>query len=54
VIHSIHPDNAASQQVARRLGSLNRGPGKLPAPNENSPVDLWGQTREEWVARRRA
>jgi RimJ/RimL family protein N-acetyltransferase len=52
VIHTIHPDNVASQGVARRLGSTNLGPGKLPAPYEANPVDLWGQTRGQWRARR--
>jgi RimJ/RimL family protein N-acetyltransferase len=51
VIHSIHPDNVASQAVARRLGSRNLGPGMLPAPYEGSPTDIWGQSREEWRAR---
>jgi RimJ/RimL family protein N-acetyltransferase len=51
IIHSIHPDNTPSQRLAQRLGSRNRGPGQLPAPYENDPVDLWGQTREDWVAR---
>jgi RimJ/RimL family protein N-acetyltransferase len=52
VIHCIDPANTPSQQVAARLGSINRGPGKLPAPLEDAPVDLWGQAREEWRARR--
>jgi RimJ/RimL family protein N-acetyltransferase len=52
VIHSIDPVNAASQAVARRLGSVNRGPGRLPAPYEDEPVDIWGQTRDAWCARR--
>lgn len=51
VIHSIHPDNIASQALARRLGASNSGPGKLPAPFENEPVDIWSQTREQWHAR---
>lgn len=53
IIHSIHPKNVASQAVARRLGSVNRGPGKMPPPYHNDPVDLWGQTADEWRARRK-
>jgi RimJ/RimL family protein N-acetyltransferase len=45
VIHAIAPDNVASQAVARKLGSINRGPGHLPAPFADSPVDIWGQER---------
>ncbi|HEY4972341.1 MAG TPA: GNAT family N-acetyltransferase, partial [Steroidobacteraceae bacterium] len=52
VIHSIAPDNVASQVVARKLGSSNRGPGRLPAPFEATRIDLWGQTRVQWLARR--
>jgi len=52
VIHSIDPANVASQAVARRLGSQNLGPGTLPAPYEDSHVDIWGQSREQWRARR--
>lgn len=48
VIHSIDPANSASQAVARKLGSRNLGPGKLPAPFEAAPIDIWGQSREEW------
>ncbi|MDZ4762604.1 MAG: GNAT family N-acetyltransferase [Alphaproteobacteria bacterium] len=51
IIHSIHPDNIASQKLAQRLGSTNRGPGKMPPPFENSPVDLWGQTAKQWKSR---
>ena len=52
VIPSIDPDNTASQRLAERLGSTNRGPGRLPAPYEASTVDRWGQTRDAWRARR--
>ena len=52
VIHSIDPANVASQRVARKLGSRNRGPGVLPAPLQDARVDIWGQSREEWRARR--
>jgi RimJ/RimL family protein N-acetyltransferase len=51
VIHAIAPDNTASQQVARKLGSRNRGAGRLPPPFAYAPVEIWGQTREEWRAR---
>lgn len=51
VIHSIHPDNHASQALAKRLGSTCRGPGRLPAPYEASPIEIWGQTREQWLRR---
>ncbi|HEY0232095.1 MAG TPA: GNAT family N-acetyltransferase [Dokdonella sp.] len=52
VIHTIAPDNAASQGVARKLGSRNLREGRLPAPFEHVAVDIWGQSREEWFARR--
>jgi RimJ/RimL family protein N-acetyltransferase len=51
VIHCIDPKNTPSQRVAERLGSRKLGPGRLPAPYANDPVDLWGQTREEWMSR---
>jgi RimJ/RimL family protein N-acetyltransferase len=54
VIHSIAPENHASQALARRLGSINRGPGKLPEPFEDEAIDIWCQTREQWRARRGA
>jgi len=52
VIHTIGPENVASQAVARKLGSRNLRAGRLPAPFEHVPVDVWGQSREEWFARR--
>ncbi len=53
VIHSIAPENAASQQVAKRLGSRILRQAKLPPPVDRE-IDVWGQTREEWFARRPA
>lgn len=53
VIHSIAPDNVASQSVARKLGSINRGRGVLPEPYQDSIIDIWGQSREQWRARAR-
>lgn len=52
MIHSIAPDNVASQRVAEKLGSRNRGPGRLPPPFSDARIDIWGQTRTEWRARR--
>lgn len=52
IIHSIAPDNTASQQVAIRLGSRLLGPGKLPPPYDTTLVELWGQDRDTWRARR--
>jgi RimJ/RimL family protein N-acetyltransferase len=52
VIHCIDPCNAPSIALAERLGSTNRGPGRLPAPFEHLEVEIWGQSREEWRARR--
>ncbi|MEZ5937845.1 MAG: GNAT family N-acetyltransferase [Hyphomonadaceae bacterium] len=54
IIHTIHPGNANSQKLAQRLGSTNRGPGKLPPPLENETVEIWGQTADQWRARRGA
>ena len=51
VIHSISPGNTASQRVAQKLGSKLLGPGRLPPPFEHDPVEIWGQTREEWRRR---
>ncbi len=53
VIHCISPENIASQKVAQRLGSHNRGPRALPPPLDAHAIDIWGQTREQWRARRR-
>lgn len=54
VIHCIDPDNTPSQRLAERVGSYNQGPTRMPAPFQDLPVDKWGQTREEWMARRAA
>ena len=34
------------------LGARDLGPGQLPAPYLDSRIDIWGQSREEWRARR--
>jgi RimJ/RimL family protein N-acetyltransferase len=52
VIHCVDPANVGSVAVANRLGSANRGPGRMAPPFDHYDVDIWGQTREQW--RRRA
>ena len=52
VIHCIDADNLGSEKVALRLGSTNLGPGTMPPPFQHHPVNLWGQTREEWRVNR--
>jgi RimJ/RimL family protein N-acetyltransferase len=54
VIHSIAPENFASQALARWLGSVNRGRGQMPPPFQDVPIDIWAQSREQWLARRQA
>jgi RimJ/RimL family protein N-acetyltransferase len=52
IVHTIDPDNVASAKLAARLGSVNRGPGRLPEPFQNAAVDVWGQTASEWAVNR--
>lgn len=51
VIHTIAPDNINSQVVARKLGSQVLRATRLPPPQEVE-VDVWGQSRQAWQARR--
>jgi RimJ/RimL family protein N-acetyltransferase len=51
-IHTIEPPNTASQGVAKKLGSTLWGPAKMPPPFQDHVVETWGQTREQWLARR--
>jgi len=53
VIHCIDPDNLPSARLAERLGSRNQGPGRLPEPFAEAPIDVWGQSRAEWRENRR-
>jgi RimJ/RimL family protein N-acetyltransferase len=54
VIHCIDKDNAPSIALALRLGSqLQRRDVRLPAPFEESMVDIYGQSRADWKARAR-
>ena len=52
VIHCIDAANVASQKVARRLGSALLRTDRLPPPYDTFEVEIWGQTREQWRARR--
>lgn len=52
VIHCIDPANTPSQRLAQRLGAHNGGPGRLPPPFEDAPVEIWRQSREQWRRRR--
>ena len=54
VIHTIDPDNIRSIALAKRLGSTNLGPTRLPEPYQDAPVDAWGQSAAQWRARRTA
>jgi RimJ/RimL family protein N-acetyltransferase len=51
-IHIIDPENTASIRLATRLGSVRRGPGRVPPPFENDEVEIWGQTASQWQQRR--
>ena len=53
VIHIIALENLRSQALAARLGAANVGPTRMPAPFEAIEVDLWRQSRAQWVARTR-
>lgn len=54
VIHCIDPANRPSQVVAEKLGSRNLRKGQLPVPFQDADIDIWGQSRAEWQARRTA
>jgi RimJ/RimL family protein N-acetyltransferase len=53
IVHTIAPENTPSAALAQRLGSTNRGPTRLPDPYADVRIDLWGQTADQWRARRR-
>jgi RimJ/RimL family protein N-acetyltransferase len=52
VIHCIDPANQRSRALAERLGSRLLRQAHLPPPYEQDVVDVWGQSREQWRARR--
>lgn len=51
MIHSIDPANSASIAVAQRIGSRRVGDAVLPPPLDRT-IDMYGQTRAEWLAAR--
>lgn len=53
VIHTISAENLPSKAVAARLGSTYLRQGHLPPPADID-VEIWGQTREQWLAGREA
>jgi RimJ/RimL family protein N-acetyltransferase len=53
IIHIIDPANTRSIRLARRLGSTNLGPTRMPAPFADKTVDAWGQSAAEWRAHRK-
>lgn len=53
IIHTIHPENARSQKLARRMGSRLLRQAVLPPPI-NASADVWGQSAEEWQRNRAA
>jgi RimJ/RimL family protein N-acetyltransferase len=53
VIHTIDPANVGSQQVAKKLGSTLLRQDHLPVPFDDKVIDVWGQSREQWMARAR-
>jgi RimJ/RimL family protein N-acetyltransferase len=52
VIHCIDPGNAASRRVAERLGSRLLRLDRCPPPFDLEEIQIWGQTRDEWMARK--
>ena len=54
IIHTIAPGNERSIRLARRLGSINRGPVQLPPPLQDHGVDRWGQSAADWLRRRQS
>ena len=50
VIHCIDPANTASQRLAFRLGSRILRQTRMPPPFDHDVVDIWGQSRDEWIA----
>ena len=53
IVHTIDAENTPSQRVAKALGSRILRTATLPPPIGQGEVDVWGQSADEWRARRR-
>lgn len=53
VISIIHPENAASQSVAKRVGESKGERIALEFSGQTYPADLWAITRDAWEKKRR-
>jgi len=53
VLHGADPENRAARRLAERLGRSRLGATRRLPPFDAAPTGRWGQTREEWRARRR-
>ena len=54
IIHMIDPRNVGSRKVAERLGSRHLRMAFCPPPFDAVEAEVWGQTADEWKARRRS
>lgn len=52
IIHVIDAENLGSKAVAGKLGSSYLRVGRLPEPFHEKEVEIWGQSVEQWRARR--
>ncbi|MBC7670240.1 MAG: GNAT family N-acetyltransferase [Gemmatimonadaceae bacterium] len=52
IVHCIDPANTPSMRVAEKIGSRFLEIGRLPEPFQDAPIELWGQTADEWKAQR--
>ena len=52
IIHTILPENTASVRVAERLGSGYLRQAPTPPPFEGMLWDVYGQSADDWRARR--
>ncbi len=54
IIHCIEAENTPSIRVAERLGSRKLRTVEAPAPFKDVVWDIYGQSADEWRARRPA